>query len=278
MIRTSSLSEACHELFARYPLAVLTDDGDETTCAMLLALPDSSGGKYFVLSQDRSKGRFSYSLRPRRTTDVVDIEPDGGAMIPDVAVKAVTHGVPIPRMDPFWMAVRRRRRTALVPVYTTSTPASPDPFWAVMPRTCVPEEQWPPFTNQCLLGHWFWEAYRTGRISFLDDLIAGTEDTVLGGYQAIPGHTVASSHAISRVLKDISCDEESTCTIARCKLAIGCHRWKRFLPRPTRLIWPLGSAGPRVLVISSASLAELRQRRHCRLSIAMQNRLQKRRI
>ena len=188
MIRTSSLSEACHELFARYPLAVLTDDGDETTCAMLLALPDSSGGKYFVLSQDRSKGRFSYSLRPRRTTDVVDIEPDGGAMIPDVAVKAVTHGVPIPRDGSLFGWRCGDVVTALVPVYTTSTPASPDPFWAVMPRTCVPEEQWPPFTNQCLLGHWFWEAYRTGRISFLDDLIAGTEDTVFwAGTKAIPG-------------------------------------------------------------------------------------------
>src|SRR5215469_3516128 len=178
MICTSSLSEACYELFARYPLALLTDDPSENTCTMLLALPDSHGAKYFVLSHHRHEGRPPYSLRTRRTTDVVDIEPDGGAMLPDIAVKAVTRGVPIPRDGSLFGWRSGDAVTALVPVYTTSTPASPDPFWAVMPRAGATEEQWPPFADQRLLGHWFWEDYRTGRIVLLDDLIAATPDTV----------------------------------------------------------------------------------------------------
>ncbi len=178
MISTCSLSQACHELFARYPLAVLTDDCNGTIRTMLLALPDNHGAKYFVLSHDRREGRPPYSLRPRRTADVVDIDPNGGAAIPDVAVKAVTQGVPIPRDGSLFGWRCGNAVTALVPVYTTSTPASPDPFWAVMPRTGIPEEQWPPFADQRLLGDWFWEDYRNGRITFLDDLIAGTLDTV----------------------------------------------------------------------------------------------------
>jgi hypothetical protein len=178
MIRTCSLSEACHELFARYPLAVVTDDRNGTTRTMLLALPDSDGAKYFVLSHDRREGKPLYSLRPRRATDTVNIEPDGGTTVPDVAVSAVTHGVPIPRDGSLFGWRCGDAVTALLPVYTTSTPASPDPFWAVMPQTGVPEEQWPPFADRRLLGHWFWEDYRTGRIIFLDNLIEGTPDTV----------------------------------------------------------------------------------------------------
>jgi hypothetical protein len=178
MTRTDSLSEACHELFVRYPLAVLTDDCNEIIPTMLLALPDSDGAKYFVLSHDRREGRSRYSIRPRRATETVDIKPDGGAAVSGIAVNVVTRGVPIPRDGSLFGWRCGDAVTALVPVYTTSTPSSPDPYWAVMPRTDVPEEQWPPFTDQRLLGHWFWEYYRGGRIISLDDLIVATPDTV----------------------------------------------------------------------------------------------------
>jgi hypothetical protein len=178
MISTSSLSEACHELFARYPLAVLTDDCNGTICTMLLALPADHGAKYFVLSHDRREGKPAFSLRRRRTTDVVGVEPNGGTIVPEFAAKAITEGVPIPRDGSLFGWRRGEAVTALVPVYTTSTPASPDPFLAVMPHTDAPDEQWPPFAHQRLIGQWFWEDYRAGRIILLDGLIAGTSDIV----------------------------------------------------------------------------------------------------
>lgn len=177
MIRTSSLSEACHELFTRYPLAVtIADQGAIRT--MLLMLRDSDSARYFVLSQDPRQDRSPYSLRLRRTTDTVHIEADDGAAVPDVIANAVTNGVPIPRDGSLFGWRSGDTVTALVPVYTTFKPASPDPFWVVMPRAGIPEAQWPPFADECLFGHWFWEYFQVGRTISVGDLIAGTRDTV----------------------------------------------------------------------------------------------------
>jgi len=178
MIRTSTLAETCRELFTRYPLAVVTADFNGTTRAIILAVTDSDGSKYFVLSHDRRGGKHRYSLRQRRTTDIVDIDADSDAILPDVVVNAVIHGVPIPRDGSLFGWGQGDAVTALVPIYTTSTPASPDPFWTVMPRTGVSEAQWPPFTDERFFGHWFWEHYWAGEIIPLGDLIAGTADTV----------------------------------------------------------------------------------------------------
>lgn len=178
MIRTSSLPEACHELFAQYPLAARTANRSGTVRTMVLMLRDSDDARYFVLSHDRRQGKPFYSLRPRRTTDTVDIGADGGAMVPDVVVNAVIRGVPIPRDGSLFGWRRGDAVTALIPFYTTSTPASPDPFWVVMPRTGTLEAQWPPFTDERLFGRWFWEHYQAGKITSVGCLIAGTPDTV----------------------------------------------------------------------------------------------------
>lgn len=178
MTRTNTIAEACRELFAHYPLAVLTADCDGSTRSMLLAVSDSDEARYFVLSHDRRGGKHRYSLRQRHTTDTVDIEADGSDIVPNVVVNAVTHGVPIPRDGSLFGWERGGAVTALVPVYTTFTPEFPEPFWIVMPRTGIPEAQWPPFTGERFFGHWFWEHYWAGRIISLGDLIARTPDTV----------------------------------------------------------------------------------------------------
>ena len=65
-----------------------------------------------------------------------------------------------------------------IPVYTMSTPASPEPFCAVMPRAGVPEGEWPPFTEERLPGPWFWKDYWSRRIVSVVGLIAARPATV----------------------------------------------------------------------------------------------------
>jgi hypothetical protein len=145
---------------------------------MLLMLPDGDGARFFVLTHDRREGMPLYSLRQRGASETVDIEANGDAAVPDVVVNAVTRSVPIPRDGSLFGWRYGDAVAALVPVYTTSTPTSPDPFCAVMPRVGVPEVQWPPFTEERLLGPWFWAHYWARRIISVVGLIAETPATV----------------------------------------------------------------------------------------------------
>jgi hypothetical protein len=145
---------------------------------MVLMLRDGDDAKFFVFSHDYGEGRLPYWLYPWPAGDIVDIEADGGAAIPVVVVNAVTRGVPIPRHGSIFGWTCGNAITALVVIYTEYTPATPLPSWAVMPLAGTPVPQWPPFTDERLFGPWFWEHYRAGSIISLDDLIAGTPDTV----------------------------------------------------------------------------------------------------
>ena len=176
MIRASSIADACHALFARYLPAISAATPSGSIRSMLLS--DGDGARVFVLTHDRRNGRSLYSLRQRGTRETMDIEADGDAAVPDVAVNAVTRGVPIPRDGSLFGWRYGNAVTALVPVYTTSTPTSPDPFCAVMPRAGIPEVQWPPFTEEHLPGPWFWEHYWARRIISVSGLIAETPATV----------------------------------------------------------------------------------------------------
>ncbi len=179
MIRTSSLYEACHGLFAGYPLAACAaDPGGRTARSMVLLLREGDDAQFFVLADERGEGGPSYSLRSWPAGDIVTIEADSGAAVHDVVVDAVTRGVPIPQDGSLFGWTNGDAVTALVAVYANYTPASPEPSWATMPLTGIPEAQWPPFTDERLFGHWFWEHYRAGRVVILDDLIAGTPDIV----------------------------------------------------------------------------------------------------
>jgi hypothetical protein len=178
MIHTSSLADACYALFARYPPAVRTPTASGSIRTMLLLLSDGDGARFFVLTHDRRDGRSLYLIRQRGTRETVDITADGDAAVPDVAVNAVSRGVPIPRDGSLFGWRCGDDVTALIPVYTTSTPTTPEPFCAVMPRAGVPEAQWPPFTEERLPGHWFWEHYWARRIVSVGGLIAESSATV----------------------------------------------------------------------------------------------------
>jgi len=177
MIRTKSLYETCHELFAEYSVAAEAIDESSLIRSMVLLLPDGGDARFFVLTADRTMGRTSFSLFPWRADGSVDIEPNSDA-VPDVFVHALTHGVPIPRDGSLFGWVQEDAVTTLIGVQARYTPASPVPSWAVMPLANIPMAEWPPFTGERLFGSWFWEYYRAGTIVLLDDLIAGTADLV----------------------------------------------------------------------------------------------------
>ena len=169
MIRTGSLYQTCDKLFAGYPLAAGAA-GRDGSRSMVLLLRHGGDVRFFVLSRADGEDRPSYVLRPWPAGDAMDIEADGGA--------AVTHGVPIPRHGALFGWMDGDTVTALVAVYARYTPVSPEPCWATMPRTGVPEAQWPPFTDERFFGPWFWEHFRAGRIILLAGLIGATSGTV----------------------------------------------------------------------------------------------------
>jgi hypothetical protein len=177
MIRTKSLYETCHELFTEYPVAVEAIDESSLIRSMVLLLPDGDDVGFFVLVADRTTGRTSFSLFPWRADGSVEIEPTSDA-VPDAFVRALTHGIPIPRDGSLFGWVQEGAVTTLIGVQARYTPASPVPSWSVMPRASIPKAEWPPFTGDRLLGSWFWEYCRAGTIVLLDDLIAGTAGLV----------------------------------------------------------------------------------------------------
>jgi len=173
MIQANSPAEACRELFACYPVATRVADRGGTIRTMVLMLRDGDDTRLFILSHERREDRPPYSLRRWRTTDSVDIAgDDDAATISDTVMTVLTHGVPVPGDRSLFGWLQDDYVTALIPVYTTSAPRYPEPFWAVMPRVGIPKTHWPPFTDEHLFGTWFWEYYLAGDLVSVDGLIA----------------------------------------------------------------------------------------------------------
>jgi len=173
MAHDDSAVEACRELFARYPVAIIAADRGATSRTMVLMLRDGDDTRLFILSQMRREDRAPYSLRRWRTTDSVDIAgDDNAATISGTVMTVLTRGVPVPRDRSLFGWRQDDYVTALIPVYTTFAPRYPEPFWVVMPRVGTPETHWPPFTDEHLFGIWFWEYYLAGDLVSVDGLIA----------------------------------------------------------------------------------------------------------
>lgn len=179
MICTSSLYESCQELFAEYPLAVdIIEHDGQTVPSMVLMLREGDDARFFTLSRREGEGKTAYVLRSWPAGDVADIMADHRGTVSDVAINTVTSGVPLPQDGSLFGWTHGDAITALVAVYTQYTPTSPVPVWTMMPLAGVPETQWPPFTDEHLFGPWFWNHFRAGSITFLNDLIADTTATV----------------------------------------------------------------------------------------------------
>jgi hypothetical protein len=205
---TSSLYRACEELFAGYPLATRVVSRSETIVrSMVLMLRHGENAQFFVLSYDGREGKASYCLRPWRGAGVAQITADD-TISRDVDVNAVTSGVPIPKDGSLFGWVCGDTVTALVAVYAKYRPGTQEPSWTMMPFADIPEVQWPPFADEHLLGRWFWEHYRTGRIILLNGPIAEASETVYW----VDTRTILSSGTCV-VARDVTCPDG--CTLRR---------------------------------------------------------------
>lgn len=178
MKRPSSLYDRCRELFAAYPLAVQPVNRSGNMRSMILMLQDGNHDGYFVLTHDFSQPKSVFWVWSWPAGDVVDIEADDTADIPDAAANVVTRGVPIPRDGSLFGWTTRGAITSLIVVYTEYTSATPEPSWSVMPLAGAPEEQWPSFTEDPLFGHWTWEGDPAGSIVSIDELVAANPGAV----------------------------------------------------------------------------------------------------
>ncbi|HYB87142.1 MAG TPA: hypothetical protein VEC76_09845 [Streptosporangiaceae bacterium] len=179
MIRTSSLYEACGDLFAGYPLAVTADGSGGSAQSMVLVRHDGGDARFFILTGDHDDGQPGYSLSPWHAPGGVDIGP--GAVpdaVPDAFADVIKHGVPVPRHGSLCGWQEEGTITALIPFYAEYTPESPLPSWATMPLAGLPEAEWPPFADEPLFAGWFWEHYQAGSIVLVDGLIAATPGVV----------------------------------------------------------------------------------------------------
>lgn len=173
---TSSLYARCEELFANYPLAIRVINQRRTVSSMVLILTETPDIRFFVLMQDCSEGSAVYSLNPWCGCDRVDVEADSTDGLTKVEVKALTGAVPIPRHGALFGWRSGDTVTALIAFHADYTPTCPEPSWKVMPLADIPEDCWPPFTTEPLLGHWFWSHHSAGRIVSLGGLIAEKSD------------------------------------------------------------------------------------------------------
>jgi hypothetical protein len=175
MADISRLYKTCQELFTDYPLAVRADNSIEAGRSMVLMTHDAPA--FFVLWLDYRKDRPVYSIGPWPAGDIAEISANSNTRVSATIVKALTHGVPIPRDGSLFGWTYRDVVTALVVVYADESEGQV-PSWTVMPLAGTPEWQWPPFTDERLFGEWFWEHYWSGDVICLGDLVAGNPDTV----------------------------------------------------------------------------------------------------
>jgi hypothetical protein len=142
---------------------------------LMLEGPDEPG--FFVLAHDFGMERPLFWLWSWPAGSIVNIE-DGSENIPDVAMNAVLHGVPIPRDGSLFGWAYDNVITALIVVYAEYTPERPEPSWAIMPRADIPSAMWPAVTGKRLFGNWSWEPQGDGQIVSIESLIARDPGTV----------------------------------------------------------------------------------------------------
>jgi hypothetical protein len=178
MIHTASLYQTCEELFTNYPLAIRDVTDFSSIRSMVLMCRNGGEAGFFVLSQGRRDEAPLYSMCPWPSGAIVDINADGGALVPRMFEDALTAGVPLPRHGSMCGWKGDGVITALIVIYTDYAPDRPLPRWTVMPLVGLPEREWSAFTGQRFFGPWFWEAYRAESIVGLDEIIAEAPGSV----------------------------------------------------------------------------------------------------
>ena len=178
MICTDSLHQACLDLLASYPQAVMvTTDHGQTADSMILMIRTGSEAEFYVLSHSPGAG-FPFALHRWPHGDAVDIQADANAATPDLARGVVSRGIPFPADGSLFGWRHEQAITALIVFYSEYSPEYPQPSWALMPLEGTPDQDWPPFTEEGIFGSWFWDHHQAGRILSLDTLVGSAQHTV----------------------------------------------------------------------------------------------------
>lgn len=178
MICIDSLHQACQDLFARYPQAVMVATGHgQAANSMVLMVRTGSEAEFYVLSHPpAADSPFALCRWPHG--DAVDIRADTDAATPDLARSVVSRAIPFPADGSLFGWTHEHAITALIVFYGEYSPESPQPSWAVMPLEGTPDQHWPPFTEERIFGSWFWEHHQAGRIVSLATLVGSAQQTI----------------------------------------------------------------------------------------------------
>jgi hypothetical protein len=160
-----SLHDRCAGLFVRYPEAV------DFSRSIVIATK-ARGGEFFVLTRLESGDFFIWRWPDGEEATVAPATES----IPSGLADALACGVPLPRNGSLLGWRHGGVITAMITVCTRLESGTPS--WSVMPLAGSPQDRWPPFSRERLLGAWFWDHYRAGRVVDLAPVVAGTYGTV----------------------------------------------------------------------------------------------------
>lgn len=165
--------EACEALLDGYPLAADCQHGARS---MALMVPGKTL-RFYVLAHFPEAGDGpACALYPwQAPEDGAEIRQ--GAGVPGWVPGVLAAAVPVPRDGAMFGYAVGAEITALIPVYGYAED-HPEPSYTVMPRAGISRDLWPAFTSEPMLGHWFWDCVRAGRLISLGPVIAGTCATV----------------------------------------------------------------------------------------------------
>lgn len=179
-----NLYKKAGELFGRYPQAVRPVTRDGSVRSMTLMCAGHGGEQFFTLTLQGDRHDPSCSLFRWREDGIVTVTPDGavteqdGALSMAEAESAVTTAVPLPRDGSLWGWAPQRTVTALIAIYGEDGDDHPTPTWTPMLLAGTSPADWPGFTGERLLGTWFWDACRAGRLVEIGPHVANSRQAV----------------------------------------------------------------------------------------------------
>ena len=179
-----NLYKQAEELFKRYPQAVAPVTEDGSVRSMILMRPHGRTAECFALTRQCGRQGESCSLFRWHKDGIVNVAPDGtvaeqdGKLSLQEAERIAATAIPLPRDGSLWGWAPKRTVTALIAIYAQYTEETPEPSWTPMLLAYAARQDWPAFVGERLLGAWFWDGLRTGRIVEVGPSIAASSRAV----------------------------------------------------------------------------------------------------
>ena len=158
----------CSRLFSGYPLAV-TQGSPGGRCRSMVLMRRAAGEvAFFALSQD---GDDRFVIHPLHADDQAGHVIQPGGPVPHAVCRLLTDSMPVPRDRAFLGWVTDRQVTAVLPVQAGPAAAGGGPAIRVMPKSCVPQLDWPPFAASPLRDERLWDYVERGLLVDITPLL-----------------------------------------------------------------------------------------------------------